>query len=142
MIGIDAVDIERLRRLLSRSPRAESRLFTEAERSYCKGHSDPVLHLAGTLATKEAVIKAASLGPLVSWSRRIEVQRGNFGAPAVKIDGDDAPKIEVSISHDGGLAVAIAVVRDRGSDLQVKRSGPRPNLRLMRYLAAGLAQYR
>ncbi|HEX2235707.1 MAG TPA: 4'-phosphopantetheinyl transferase superfamily protein, partial [Actinomycetota bacterium] len=62
MIGVDVVDIERLRAVLERRPRMEERLFTPAERAYCSGRVNPVEHLAGTLAAKEAVIKALRLG--------------------------------------------------------------------------------
>ena len=109
MIGIDAVDIERLRAVLHRSPGLEERLFTSAEVRYCRSRPDPVVHLAGTLAVKEAVIKAACLGPLVAWSRRIEVQRGASGAPRATIRGLVHDPIDISISHDGGIAVAVAV---------------------------------
>jgi len=148
MIGIDAVDIERLRALLERRPDAEARLFTDSERSYCHGHADPALRFAGTLAAKEAVIKAASLGPLVSWCRRIEIDRGPNGAPMVKVAGIGDREMNVSISHDGGLAVAVAVARapavaaagqphfrNRATEVP----GLTPNVQLLRYLATGLA---
>lgn len=112
MIGIDVVDVERLRRALARSERLESRLFTPAERAYCVARHDPVVHLAGTLAAKEAVIKALELGPLVAWSGRIEVVRAESGAPAAYVDGD--LRCSVSISHDGGVAVAVALAQPPG----------------------------
>lgn len=133
MIGIDAVHIDRLRDLLARMPAAEQRLFTEVERKYCAAHSDPVLHLAGTLATKEAVIKAAGLGPLVSWCRRIEVQRQTSGAPKVTIDGHPHGGIGVSISHDGGVAVAVAIL-DRREERPARPMDLKPNPNLVRYL--------
>lgn len=134
MIGIDAVPIERLRDLLERVPAAESRLFSVSERSYCRSHSDPVLHLAGTLATKEAVIKAASLGPLVSWCRRIEVRRTGSGAPTVSIDGVAHEGVHVSISHDGGMAVAVAVTESTATRAS-RSNGLKPNPNLVRYLS-------
>ena len=135
MIGIDAVDIERLRALLERMPDAEARLFTDAERSYCHAHADPALRFAGTLAAKEAVIKAASLGPLVSWCRRIEIDRGPNGAPAVKVAGITDPELSVSISHDGGLAVAVAMTQEKATrKWQVATSGSKPNEQLLSYL--------
>lgn len=133
MIGIDAVPIERLRSLLERQPAAESRLFTPVERAYCRAHPDPVLHLAGTLATKEAVIKAASLGPLVSWCRRIEVHRDGSGAPTVSIDGMPHRGVHVSISHDGGIAVAVAVTAPANGRASAA-GGLKPNPNLVRYL--------
>lgn len=135
MIGIDAVDIERLRGLLEQRPQAEARLFTDVERAYCRAHADPALHFAGTLAAKEAVIKAASLGPLVSWSRRIEIDRGPGGAPMVKVVGIPDPEMIVSISHDGGLAVAVAMVQERAPRRwEVSMPGVRPNKQLLSYL--------
>jgi holo-[acyl-carrier protein] synthase len=109
MIGIDAVDIERLRDSFLRSPGLERRLFTDRERGYCRAKADPVLHFAGTLAAKEAVIKAGCLGRLVAWGRRIEIDRRSDGAPGARIRGLAHGTIHVSISHDGPMAVAVAV---------------------------------
>jgi holo-[acyl-carrier protein] synthase len=108
IIGVDIVDIERLRRVLGRSPAVENRLFSATEREYSRSKKDPVRHYAGTLAAKEAVIKAARLGVLGAWSRRIEITRDCDGVPVVSIDGKPAD-VSVSISHDGGMAVAAAL---------------------------------
>jgi holo-[acyl-carrier protein] synthase len=113
MIGVDLVDIARLRALLERSPGLEGRLFSGTERRYCRSKSDPVRHFAGTLAAKEAVIKAARLGPLVAWARRVEITRDASGAPGVCLDGQAAP-ISASISHDGGMAIAAAMMLPKG----------------------------
>ncbi|MQB00121.1 MAG: 4'-phosphopantetheinyl transferase superfamily protein [Actinobacteria bacterium] len=110
-LGIDMVDIARLRAALGRSPRLEERLFTKAERRYCASKPDPVMHFAGTLAAKEAVIKAMRLGRLVEWAGRIEIGRDDSGAPTamVTLDADGEPvEVEVSISHERDLAVAVA----------------------------------
>lgn len=108
VVGIDVVDIERLRAVMVRSPRASQRLFTAAERAYCEARHDPIVHFAGTLAAKEAVIKALGLGALPVWARRIEIVRDE-GAPRVQVTGADAAGVNISISHDAGVAVAIAV---------------------------------
>ena len=111
MIGVDVVDIARFRSALERSPALEERLFTKAERIYCRSKGHPEVHLAGTLAAKEAVIKALRLGPLVAWGPRIEVLRGDSGAPSARVAGTpEAGSIQLSISHDGGVAVAVALV--------------------------------
>lgn len=110
MIGVDVVDIERLRAKLAATPRLVERLFSEAERSYCLQAADPVVHFAGTLAAKEAVIKALDLGPLGAWARRIEITRAESGAPKATVSrGDEEQPVHVSISHDGGVAVAVAL---------------------------------
>ena len=109
MIGVDVVDVARLRRALERSPGLEDRLFTPSERAYCARARDRVERLAGTLAAKEAVIKALRLGSLPAWGRRIEITRDRDGAPRANVRGRT---VEVSISHDGGVAVAVAVAVD------------------------------
>lgn len=148
MIGIDTVNIERLRSTLGRSPGLEARLFSQHELSYCRAKADPVMHLAGTLAAKEAVIKARGLGPLVAWSRRIEIRRAENGAPVATIKGADHDPIHLSISHDGPVAVAVALtpvslkVKESAdsSPRAVARSrgtGYKPNERLRRYIGVG-----
>ena len=108
MIGIDVVDVARLASALDRMPSLEARLFTEAERRYCNDKTDPATRLAGTLAAKEAVIKALRLGPLNAWARRIEITRGPGGEPHARVEGR-SDRLPVSISHDGGVAVACAL---------------------------------
>lgn len=107
MIGIDVVDVERFRATLERSPGLPGRLFTDDERAYCLAGADPVVHMAGTLAAKEAVIKALSLGNLAAWARRVEVTREASGAPSVKVIGR-RETVGISITHDGGYAAAVA----------------------------------
>lgn len=108
MIGIDVVDVERFRITLERSPNLPGRLFTPDELAYCDAGSDPVMHMAGTLAAKEAVIKALSLGNLAAWARRVEVSRGASGAPTVRVSGREEV-VGISITHDGGYAAAVAL---------------------------------
>jgi holo-[acyl-carrier protein] synthase len=108
MIGIDVVHVARLRTALDRSPRLEEKLFAKQERLYCRRQTDPVVHFAGTLAAKEAVIKALRLGRLVAWSARIEIERDEDGVPVAVVPSRDV-RVPVSISHDGPVAVAVAL---------------------------------
>ena len=108
MIGIDVVDVARLAVALERTPSLEARLFTEAERGYCNSKTDPVTRFAGTMAAKEAVIKALRLGPLNAWARRIEITREPGGGPYARVEGR-TDRLPVSISHDGRVAVACAL---------------------------------
>lgn len=106
MIGVDVVDVARLERALARTPGLEARLFTPAERAYCRARQNRVDRFAGTLAAKEAVIKALRLGPLAAWAQRIEVRRDPDGVPVAVVGDTEVP---VSISHDGPVAVAVAL---------------------------------
>lgn len=108
MIGIDVVDVSRLAAALERTPTLEARLFTHSERTYCNSKTDPATRFAGTMAAKEAVIKALRLGPLNAWARRIEVTRSHGGEPFAHVQGHSG-LIPISISHDGGVAVACAL---------------------------------
>jgi len=61
-VGIDAVDIERFRRVLRRRPGLAARLFSDAERAEAAAAADPVPGLAARFAVKEAVMKALGTG--------------------------------------------------------------------------------
>lgn len=112
MLGVDVVDIERMRAALARSPSLEGRLFSPAESAYCRSARDPVESFAGTMAAKEAIIKALRLGTLAGWAARIEIERDSDGVPRAWVQLDSGRRaVEVSIAHDGGVAIAIALDR-------------------------------
>ena len=106
MLGIDVVDLDRFRRTLARSPGLACRFFSADELAYCERHPDPVLHLAGTFAAKEATMKAISLTPAVAAARRIRIERGSDGRPVARVGQRE---IAISISHDGAVTVAVAL---------------------------------
>jgi holo-[acyl-carrier protein] synthase len=106
VVGVDVVDVARFSAALARTPGMERRLFTSAERDYCRASRRPDVHLAGTLAAKEAVIKALRLGSLAAWAARVEIRRAPDGAPYARVGGRS---VAVSISHDGPVAVAVAL---------------------------------
>lgn len=112
MIGIDVVDVARLRRVLEQTPGVVDRMFTPAEIEFCNRLDDPVVHLAGTLAAKEATVKALGLSGVHEWAQRITVSRDGTGAPSVSVQ-DREDTVMISISHDAGVAVAVALRADR-----------------------------
>ncbi|HAN35236.1 MAG TPA: holo-ACP synthase, partial [Acidimicrobiaceae bacterium] len=61
-IGVDAVDIERFRTSLGRTPSMRGRLFTEQELADVAEQVDQVRSLAARFAAREAVMKAMGLG--------------------------------------------------------------------------------
>lgn len=100
--------VERMDRALRRSGRAFlARAFTAAEVAHCAGRPE---RLAGRWAAKEAVIKCFDRTPICFPRRRIEVLATETGAPAVRLLGDDpqGARVQVSITHQGGIAVASA----------------------------------
>ena len=111
--GLDLVGVARFRDALSRHPRLAERLFTEAERAYCRTWSDPVPHLAARFAAKEAVGKALGTGVL-SW-QEIEVAAGSH--QEVRLSGRTEALalsrgiggVLVSLTHTDVLAGATAL---------------------------------
>jgi holo-[acyl-carrier protein] synthase len=114
-IGIDLIEIERIRRALERYPDFKARCFTEAERAYCDSRPNPAQHYAGRFAGKEAVGKALGSGVYFTW-REIEI-RGR-PKPGVHLSGRTkafaervgAGTIDLSMTHSRELAAAICVV--------------------------------
>lgn len=107
MIGVDVVEVARFRDLLSRQPALADRFFGDGERAYCQASADAATSFAGTFAAKEAVMKALGLTPAPAWARRISIARSASGRPLATVEG--FPPVTVSISHDGPVAVAIAL---------------------------------
>ena len=119
-IGVDVVDVERMKFALQRTPRIRQRLFTEDEIAYCEKFRFAERHYAGRWAAKEAVTKALGCG-LIQWNG-VEVIRRPRQAPTVRISGKIKRFAEtvgvreedlfISITHSELSAVAVAVVRD------------------------------
>lgn len=104
-LGIDVVDLHRFERTVRRTPGIRTRFFTPGELAYCEGSGDSLVHLAATLAAKEAVMKVRDLVPAAAWMKRIEIVRRTSGAPVAVVRAEQVP---VSISHDGNVVVAVA----------------------------------
>jgi holo-[acyl-carrier protein] synthase len=120
-VGIDLVDLERIRVLLAKKgEQAMVRFFSEKEREYLATREDPTGHAAARIAAKEAVYKAMQALPGargVGW-REIEVSRDAEGRPAVRLTGLAARvsnqrgglRIQISLTHSATSAGAIAIV--------------------------------
>ena len=117
-VGVDLVEVERLRRLLAEHADRHEELFTAAELAYCRGKRRRNEHLAARFAAKEAVLKAFGTG--ISQRMRfaeIEVLNEPSGRPRVRLLGAVASfaerhglsQLDVSLSHTEGTALAHAV---------------------------------
>ena len=118
-IGMDATDLPRIARTLQRyGDRFLHRIFTDAEVAYCTRRRDPVPHLAGRFAAKEAAMKALGTGHSrgVLW-KDVEVVRAG-GPPQLRFHGGAARRAEamgvrrslVTITHSEDLALAQVMV--------------------------------
>ena len=119
-VGIDLVELERVRAMLARRrEQALERFLTPQERAYVESRTDPVPHIAARLAAKEAVYKALQALPDcrgVSW-RDIEVWRDESGKPSVALTGLAADavaahgpfRLHLSLTHTHVSAAAVAI---------------------------------
>ena len=114
-VGVDLIEIDRIRRALDRHPAFRQRVFTEAEIAYCESRPNPAQHYAGRFAGKEAVGKALGSGVHFTW-REIEI-RGRpkpgvhlTGRTAAWAERVGATRIELSMTHSRGLAAAVCLV--------------------------------
>ncbi|MBA3888906.1 MAG: holo-ACP synthase [Gemmatimonadaceae bacterium] len=120
-VGLDLVEIARLRRLLQAHPPLAARTFSERELAAVQDANEfrRYAYLAGRFATKEAVLKALGTGlsagiPLGD----IETTTADSGAPVLELSGEALRRaseagfttFETSISHDGGIAGAVVVL--------------------------------
>jgi holo-[acyl-carrier protein] synthase len=122
-IGTDIVAIDRFQRFLDKGNSALiSRLFTPAERSYCESRKDTASCMAARFAAKEAFLKALGTGLRegISW-QDMEVTNDVLGKPEMKLSGKageffvahEIHRIHLSLSHDGGNAVAMVVLESK-----------------------------
>ncbi len=118
--GVDAIEIERVRHVLSRHPeRFLRRVYTELEIAYCNGR---VPELAVRFAGKEAMMKALGTGVRgIAW-REIEILPDRRGKPLVYLHGRAAARAEaiglgqpeVSMTHSDLMALAFIVAPSSG----------------------------
>jgi holo-[acyl-carrier protein] synthase len=122
-IGIDIIEIGRVREVLARTPRFRERVFTEAEREYCdRRGAQSAQHYAARFAAKEAAFKALGTG----WSgglgwHDIEVVSKDSGEPALILrrgaqeifNRAGATHAHLSLSHTSEHAVAQVIFERR-----------------------------
>ena len=75
----------------------------------------------GIFAAKEAVAKALGTGFVGFGFADVEILSDKKGKPVVRLHGDAAAlvrdaNVHLSISHDGGMAMAFAVIESKGGD--------------------------
>ena len=116
-IGIDAVDIDRLRTILERTPTFVDRVFAQGELAYARQANDPTERLAARFAAKEAFLKALGEGLGACAMGDVEVIRASSGAPSLRL-GPTAAELsarhgviswEISLTHTETMAVAVAL---------------------------------
>ena len=107
-IGIDIIEVTRIREVLARTPRFRERVFTSAERAYCDSRGAVAAqHYAARFAAKEAALKALQTGWSggISW-QDVEVAAKESGAPVIFFHGRARELYEASGATDAHLSIA------------------------------------
>jgi holo-[acyl-carrier protein] synthase len=115
-VGVDVIEIARVRRALDRYPSFRERCFTEEERRYCDSRPNPAQHYAARFAGKEAVGKAIGFGVARAFAwRDVEIAgrpkpdvhlAGRVGTWAERVGADS---LDLSMTHSRELAAAVCV---------------------------------
>jgi holo-[acyl-carrier protein] synthase len=116
-VGLDLIEIDRIRRALERYPRFRERCFTEAEQAYCESRPNPAQSYAARFAGKEAVGKALGFGVARAFAW-LDIEIVGRPKPSVRLSGRlaawaagvDAGAIDLSMTHSRDLASAVAVI--------------------------------
>ena len=119
-IGIDIIEVARIREVLLRTPRFRERVFTPGERAYCDSRGAVgAQHYAARFAAKEAMLKALKTGWRggISW-QDVEIAAHDSGAPYLILHGpvqqlfktSGATAAHLSMSHTSEHAIAEVIL--------------------------------
>jgi holo-[acyl-carrier protein] synthase len=132
-VGLDVCEIERIAGVLAgaRGTRFRARVFTAGEVAYGRARGRTgIQSYAAAFAAKEAVLKALGTG----WGKglgwhAVEVVHDADGAPAIALHGAALAlarrrgvlRTHLTLSHGGGLAVAMVVLEGGGGGATTRR---------------------
>ncbi|MEG0180400.1 MAG: holo-ACP synthase [Terrisporobacter sp.] len=116
-IGIDIIEVERIKNALNKNNDFLKKLFTNEEIKMFEEKGKNPETIAGNFAAKEAISKSLGLGIRGYNFRDIEILRDKLGKPIVKTYNNlekicidySVSEIKVSISHSENYAVANAI---------------------------------
>lgn len=119
-VGIDIIEVYRIRETLGRTPRFAERVFTPDERAYCEAKgAASAQSFAARFAAKEACLKALQTGwrGKITW-HDIEIISGETGVPRLEIRGEakrildvlGANRVHLSLSHTTDHAIAQVIL--------------------------------
>jgi holo-[acyl-carrier protein] synthase len=115
-VGVDVVEVQRIRKLLEARPGFRDRVFTSGEIVDCQNEADPTPCYAARWAAREAATKALGGVPGRDW-HDIAVRRGPEGEPHLALSGTaqrraeevGANQVLVSLSHERSVAAAFCI---------------------------------
>jgi holo-[acyl-carrier protein] synthase len=109
-LGIDIIEVARVRKAIERNPRFVDKVFSPAEIAYAEGKKSRFQHLAARFAAKEAFFKA--IGRRLGWTDA-EVENLPSGQPRLVIRTSEDlgfDRSHLSLSHLAEYAVAVVIL--------------------------------
>ena len=115
-IGVDLVDVGRIRRILSDRTSFVRRVFSEEEITYCEHQAQPAECYAARWAAREACRKALGGIPGMRW-QDVRVKRATTGAPTISLSGGALHRarelgvadVLVALTHERTMAGAFCL---------------------------------
>jgi len=116
-IGMDIVEIKRVKQALVRHPKLEEKIFTQEERDYCRQKANPFPSFAVRFAAKEAVFKAMGVGIGACSLQDVFILTEPGGAPRVRLKGSAVKlaaargitEFKVTLTHTKEYAAATVI---------------------------------
>lgn len=114
-IGVDAVEVARMREVMARTPGFAKRVFTEEEIAALADREDPTPSFAVRFAAREAVMKALGVGLGAFDLHDVSVERTSHGEPRLVVRGRaerlarerGISKWFLSLTHTESVAMAM-----------------------------------
>lgn len=113
-IGIDIIELKRIKMSLQKGQRLVQRILGEQEKKLwttLTSERRQIEFLAGRFAAKEAFAKAAGTGIGRLSFQDIQVLTQESGQPYITVQGYESEDIFVSISHSEAYAVAQVIIQ-------------------------------
>ena len=118
-VGTDIVEIKRIEKAISRTPKFIEKLCTKEEMAYLEAKGNPCESVAGLFAAKEAVSKALGTGFRAFTTKDINITHDSYGKPEVilldkakeRMTEIGGTQIALSISHSKEYAVAFCILQ-------------------------------
>lgn len=115
-IGVDLVDVDRVKEILARRKTFVERVFTAPEIAYCERQASPGECYAARWAAREACRKALGGIRAMRW-HDVRVERAPSGAPSIVLEGSSRTRADalgvsevlVALSHERHMAAAFCM---------------------------------
>jgi holo-[acyl-carrier protein] synthase len=115
-IGVDLVDVDRVKVILGRRRTFAERVFTPQEIAYCERQASPAECYAARWAAREACRKALGGIRGMRW-HEVRVERAPSGAPSIVLEGTSRDRaralgvnqVLLALTHERRMAAAFCM---------------------------------